>query len=119
VRALGASVLAGEPFADASLAALYALPSGCVMAVTRVARSRTDLVDRMAALAGRGRLAGPFVRVGDTAGRVFWSETMAPHYEYGVAVVNLAETYADPTSVLVVAESRTRSALPRSRDRAP
>jgi hypothetical protein len=119
VRALGADVLAGEPFADASLAALYALPSGCVLAVSPVSRGRTDLVDRMAALAQRGRLAGPFVRVGDTAARVFWSERREPHYEYGLSVVNLAETYADPARVLVVAENRTRGALPRSRDRAP
>lgn len=119
VRALGAGVLAGEPFADASLAALYALPSGCVMAASPVARVRTDLVDRMAALAERGRLAGPFVRVGDSAARVFWRERGEPRTEYGLAVVNLAETYADPTRVLVVAENRTRSALPRSRDRSP
>jgi len=119
VRALGAKVLAGEPFADASLAALYALPSGCVLAMSPVSRVRTELVDRMAALAERGRLAGPFVRVGDTAARVFWSERREPHHEYGLAVVNLSETYADPTRVLVVAENRTRGALPRSRDRAP
>ncbi len=119
VRARAARVLAGEPFADATLAALYALPSGSVLARVPVDAWRTNLVDRMAVTASRAGLAGPFVRVGDAAARVWWREETGRRDEYGLSVVNLAETYADPDRMLVIAEPLTRRALPRSRDRGP
>jgi hypothetical protein len=116
-RRLGARVLAGETPDEPTLRALYALPSGSVLADRPVSRWRTDLVDRMAALAANERLEGPFARVGDTAARVFWRDGRGT--EYGLQVPNLAETLRDPARVLVIAESTTRAALPRSRDLAP
>lgn len=72
VRRLGRRVLAGEAFADPSLAALYAIPSGTVVGRVALASDpgrRIDLVSRAAAAAG---LRGPFVRVGDRAAMLVW-----------------------------------------------
>ncbi len=111
VRALGRKLLADEPFHDPSLAALYALPSGSVLAARPVEAWRTDLVDRMARRAREEALEGPFVRVGDSASRIFWRRPDEPDDEYGLAVVNLAKTYVDPAQVAVLAEPRTLEAL--------
>lgn len=116
-RRLGARVLAGETPDEPSLRALYALPSGTLLASPAVSRWRTDLVDRMGALAAAEGLEGPFARVGDTAARVFWRD--ASGREYGLQIPNLAETLRDPSRVLVIAEAATRAALPRSRDLPP
>jgi len=70
VRLAGERVLAGRPFADAALSALYAVPSGAVL--TRLTPADTEPVDRMLRLGQQRRLIGPLVRVGDDEGRVAW-----------------------------------------------
>jgi hypothetical protein len=72
VRLVGERVLAGKAFADASLAALYALPSGTVVQRLPLSPEGTEAVDRMLELGARGGLIGPLLRVGDDEGRVAW-----------------------------------------------
>lgn len=117
IRVLGERVLAGEPWADPHLRALYAVPSGAVLRRAPVEMWRTDLTDRMAELGRKNALDGPFVRVGDRAARVFWRD--ARGLEYGLQVLNLEDVLRRPGRLLVVPEPRTRNALPRSRDLRP
>lgn len=102
-------VLSGQAFSDPSLAALYALPSGTLVRRAAVSPARTDLVDRMARLAAANELEGPFVRVGDAEGRVFWRTRLG--VEYGLVVPRLERTLEDPGRLVVLPEPRTRRAL--------
>jgi hypothetical protein len=113
-RSAGRAALAGRGLDDPALAALYALPSGTVLARDPVAAARTQLVDRMARVAEREALAGPFARVGDAVARVFWRDPGG--VEYGLQVGDLEKVLRDPGAVVVLPESRTRRVLPRSRD---
>jgi hypothetical protein len=113
----GRALLAGEPFADPALRALYRIPSGALLSSTAVEPWRTDLVDRMGRLAEGGGLAGPFVRVGESAGRIFWRDEHGA--EYGLVVVRLRELLREPRRLEVLPEPRTRRALPRERDLRP
>jgi Matrixin len=72
VRRAGRRLLAGAPFADMALAALYSVPSGSVVGRLQLGAARTGELDRLAALAQRGRFAGPYVRVGDESARIVW-----------------------------------------------
>ena len=105
----GKDLLAGRRFADASVRALYRLPSGALVADEAVARCRTDLVDRMAALAEQNALEGPFVRVGESAGRIFWRD--ANGAEYGLVLARLREARRDPDRLVVLPERRVRESL--------
>ena len=109
VRRVGERLLRGEAAPSAALRALYARPSGAILRRTPVSHWRTELVDRLAALAARRELDGPFLRVGDASARIFWRE--ADGGEVGVLVPNLAETLRDPTRILVMAEPRARALL--------
>lgn len=110
-------VAAGEPFAAPTLRALYAVPSGTVLRRESVSPWRTQLVDRMAAVAAREALLGPFVRVGDQVGRIFWRSERGA--EYGFQIAHVAELLRDPAELAVFPEARARNVLPRSRDRWP
>jgi hypothetical protein len=110
----GKDLLAGGGLRDPSLRALYALPSGAVVASAPVDRCRTDLVDRMARVAEENHLDGPFVRVGESAGRIFWRDDDGT--EYGLVIAKLREALRDPAKLLVVPESRVRGTLARARD---
>jgi hypothetical protein len=72
VRRAGESALAGKPFADPTLSALYALPSGTVLDRLPLAVEGTEPVDRMLRLGAKAGLIGPLVRVGDDEGRIAW-----------------------------------------------
>src|SRR5690606_4824237 len=74
VARVGRALLAGDGFDDPTLRALYAVPSGTVLASVPVERWQTDLVDRMARLAESAGLDGPFTRVGERAARIFWRD---------------------------------------------
>ena len=110
----GKDLLAGESFGDASVRALYALPSGAVVASAPLAACRTDLVDRMARLAEANQLDGPFVRVGESAGRIFWRDPAG--LEYGLVIGHTKEAVRDPVRLVVVPESRVRKSLAAGRD---
>ncbi|HEY8120164.1 MAG TPA: hypothetical protein VII78_02510 [Myxococcota bacterium] len=116
---VGAAIRAGERLASPALSALYAQPSGSVIA-RGAARSPlvTRPVDRLAALALANGLAGPFLRTGGEAGRVFWRE-LGSGAEYGAQIVSPAALVQAPGSVAVALEARARRALPRSGDALP
>lgn len=110
----GKDLLAGDAFGDASLRALYALPNGAVVASAPVDRCHTDLVDRMAKLAETNQLDGPFVRVGESAGRIFWRD--AKRLEYGLVLARTRQSLADPSKLVVLPERRVRTSLALVRD---
>jgi hypothetical protein len=112
VQRVGRQLLSGDPFSDATLRALYALPSGAVRSQAAVGAERTDAVDRMARIAERDGLEGPFARVGESAARLWWRD--AEGREYGFLVPNLRELLHDPNTLAVLPESRTSQALARA-----
>ncbi len=114
LRRAGRAALEGHALEDPALEALYALPSGTVLARAPVGPARTQLVDRMARVAAREGLDGPVARVGDQVARVFWRD--AHGVEYGLQVGEVQDVLADPESVVVLPESRTRRVLPRRLD---
>ena len=105
----GKQLLQGERFGDASLRALYRLPSGAAVGGGAVEACRTDLVDRMGALAEKSALDGPFLRVGETAGRIFWRDAQGA--EYGLVLARLREAQKDPQRLVVLPERRVRESL--------
>ncbi len=114
ITRVGRRVLAGEPFADSTLEALYALPSGVVVRRVEVPTLRTKVAERADRLAERFALDGPFVRSGDLQARIFWRTVRQS--EYGIQVVNLQETLRHPERVAFVPESRMQAALVRELD---
>ena len=79
-----------------------------------VDRCRTDHVDRMARLAETNGLAGPFVRVGEAAGRIIWRD--AQGLEWALLVAKLREGLRDPARLLVIPEARVRASLAEGLD---
>jgi hypothetical protein len=115
----GARIRAGEPLDSTAARALYTQPSGSELATSPATPpSATHPVDRLARLAAQHGLAGPFLRTGRDAGRVFWRDS-ATGDEYGAQVVAPAQLLRAPGAVQLALEPRARRALPRSRDAAP
>jgi hypothetical protein len=71
-RRAGVSRMKGQAFTDATLRALYALPSGLVVARRRVPPHQTARVDRLGAIARERGFTGPLARVGDQNGQISW-----------------------------------------------
>jgi hypothetical protein len=65
-------VTESSPVEDVALRALYALPSGAIVARIAVSRSQTLPADRLDAVAAERGLAGPFARMGDREGLLWW-----------------------------------------------
>ncbi len=114
IARFGKGVAAGDGFRDPSMRALYAIPSGAIVVSTPIDRCRTDLVDRMALVAEENHLDGPFVRVGESAGRIFWRG--AQGLEYGLVLARVREAQRDPQRLVVLPERRVRDSLASSRD---
>ncbi|RIK96631.1 MAG: hypothetical protein DCC71_22295 [Proteobacteria bacterium] len=110
----GKALLESGRFSDATLRALYRLPSGAVVARAPVDRCRTDHVDRLARLAEEGALDGPFLRVGETAGRIWWRDAQGG--EFGIVLARVREAQRDPNRLFVLAEARVRASLAEIRD---
>ena len=66
-------VTASAPVDDAGLRALYALPSGAIAARVALSPAQTLPADRLQALAEERGLAGPFARMGDRSGQLWWA----------------------------------------------
>jgi hypothetical protein len=92
--AVGRRLLAGESFAEPTLMALYALPSGVVLARHPVPGIRTAELDRL--LDGR---PGPWVRVGDRSARVFWRSAEG---ERGVTLTSVVVARAHPERLVLL-----------------
>jgi hypothetical protein len=88
VKLAARRLLGGEPLRDASVAALYRVPSGVVVGRRTLPAGRTDSIDRLRAFAGELDLAGPFVRVGDHSARVTWRSAQGLDYSFYVPQVN-------------------------------
>jgi hypothetical protein len=80
VRRAGRRLLAGEPFADATLRALYAVPSGRVVARLPLPPGRTQPIDALLALVRAGSLRGPIARVGDLEGEILFEDAGGAAY---------------------------------------
>lgn len=115
VRRAGRRLLAGEPFADAAVAALYAVPSGAVVGRVRLPPGRTQPIDRLLALARAGALVGPIVRMGDLEGQLLFRETGGEALSVWLRGVS-ALLAGDPAGLVVLPGPRTlRRLSPRSR----
>ena len=68
----GEHVRKGGNFRDATLAALYSVPSGTVVARLSLPEGLTEPIDRLLLIAAREGWRGPFLRAGDTEGLVSW-----------------------------------------------
>ncbi|HEY5658427.1 MAG TPA: matrixin family metalloprotease [Myxococcota bacterium] len=84
VRRAARRLLDGEPFRDASVAALYRVPSGSVVGRRALPDGRTEAVDRLRDAAAALRLMGPLVRVGDEAARITWRDAAGRAYDFYV-----------------------------------
>ncbi len=99
VRLTGRRVLAGEPFSDAALRGLYAVPSGTVLDRLPLAPGQSAVVDRLARLAAQRGLTGPFVEVGDRAGRIGWGDVRGP--ALALQLGNLRQALRDPSKLSI------------------
>ncbi|MFQ5417255.1 MAG: hypothetical protein ACE5FL_09440 [Myxococcota bacterium] len=72
VRWAGQALLKDKPFEDATLRALYAIPSGTIVKRVPIDEARTRRVGIMARIAAERGLRGPLVRVGDVDGQLAW-----------------------------------------------
>jgi hypothetical protein len=102
VRDVGRDVLAGRRFEDATLAALYRVPSGSVVARAPLAPGRSAPVDRLAERAGREGDGGLWLRAGDSVGRV--AVTLPPGQVFRVLLRRLPEALRDPARLEIVAD---------------
>lgn len=67
-------VTEASPLEDAGLRALYAVPSGAIVARIPLAPAQTLLADRIHAFAAERGLVGPFARMGDRSGLLWWAD---------------------------------------------
>ena len=105
----GRRALAGKTLDEPTFRALYALPSGFVRRRASVSPFRTGPADRIARLAARRGLAGPFARVGDDAARLFW--VVPGGLELGVEAPDPARLAREPDRLALVTEAAARRAL--------
>ncbi len=66
-------VTESSPVDDVALRALYAVPSGAIVARISLTRSQTLPADRLREVASERGLAGPFARMGDREGLLWWA----------------------------------------------
>lgn len=102
VRDVGARVLAGRAFRDDTLAALYRVDSGVVVARASLPSGRSVPVDRLAALAAREGDDSLLVRTGDRSGRVAFVDPAGSTIR--VFLRNLPESLRDPTRLQLAAD---------------
>ncbi len=106
---VGRRVREGDAWQDASLGALYALPNGLVLDRVAVDPGATIWVDRMRVRAAVEGLDGPFVRVGDLHGRIFWRD--AGGSEYGLVLVRVRRVLRASPALTIVPDARARALL--------
>ena len=80
VRRIGARVWRGEALREPNLRALYAIPSGTVLARLSVAPERTRSARLLGSAAISLGLSGPFVRAGDRSAEIFWRGASGRRY---------------------------------------
>jgi len=105
----GERVLKGKRFRDATLAALYAVPSGTVLARRALPAGRTEPIDRLLAVAASAGWRGPFLRAGDTEGLVSWRTRRGR--EVGVLLRGLTVALNEPGRLVLEPSPAARRAL--------
>ena len=108
-RLLATSVRVGRggDFSDATLAALYALPSGTVLARLPLPSGRSAVLDRLAEIASQQGWRGPRLQVGDNAARIGWHD--ADGAWVFVRITGLRAALEDPGKLVIEAgESAAR-----------
>ncbi len=101
VRRAGQQLLETGRFSDATLRALYAVPSGVVVARRALPPGRTRSFDLLAGLAAERGLTGPYVRVGDRAARIGWNR--GAQAVYALYVDGLPEVLRRPAHLELIA----------------
>jgi hypothetical protein len=112
-RRAGRGLMAGGAFEDATLRALYAVPSGSVLGRTRVGVERTVSVDRMGPLARSRGLAGPYAQVGDRVARILWRD--AHGVAFAVRLWDPRQALRHPASLALFPEPRAADLLREER----
>jgi hypothetical protein len=100
VRRAGERALAGRPFADAALAALYALPSGAVLGRLALPPGRSQPVDDLFTRASARGWLGPLLRVGDREGRIAWLDP-ATGETTSLRIGGLEQARSDPARLVL------------------
>lgn len=109
VRRAARRVLAGEPFSDATVAALYRVPSGSVVDRRALPVGRTAPLDRLRAVARQRAFAGPYLRVGDRAARIAWLDAQGTPYAFSVPDVE--EVLRDTRRMRLVSNANSAALL--------
>jgi hypothetical protein len=109
VMRIGARVLAGGALNEAALRALYALPTGLVVARARLSTARSEPFVRLAARGLARRWSGPFVRVGDLGARVFHVDREGQ--EIGIDVPEPARVLRDASHFIGLPDAQARALL--------
>lgn len=111
VLAQARRIEAGAPLDDAALRALYAVPSGSIVAERDLPRERTALADRLAALARERGLRGPWLRAGDRSGLIGWAD--AAGRRFTLRIEGARRALRDPAALRLAPASRAAEALLR------
>jgi hypothetical protein len=96
-RRAGKRLLAGRPFEDHTLRALYAVPSGTVVKRFAAPLRATERVGSMARIASERGFAGPWVRVGDIDGQIAWRD--AAGAEYALRIFDVRKVLREPATL--------------------
>lgn len=108
-KLLGRRVLTKKKIKAPGVEQLYSLPAGRIRTRVQTGNWRTETIDKMSQIAKANGLQGPFVQVGDKAGRVFWRDRDG--LEYGVRIPRVSEVMSNPNKLSLVPERKTRLLL--------
>jgi hypothetical protein len=116
VSRAGGRVLAGQPFEDATLEGVYAVPSGVRVGWLAVRPSGLEPILELSRVARGAGWRGPFARVGDRSASIVWrgrggSEAWMQVGSWGQILENPQEFAASPNAAAraLLAALRTRS----------
>lgn len=110
-RLAGERVREGRLTGDAALSALYALPSGTVLSRRPLPAERTRPVDRLTERGPQAGWSGPFARVGDSEGRLFWRDVRGDAIAFELAGLTAARK--DPLKLRISPDARAERELSR------
>jgi hypothetical protein len=113
VRLAGERAMAGKPFEDAAVGALYAVPSGSVVRRLPLTRQHTSPIDRLIEIARREGWIGPLVRVGDEEGRIAWLDPQGR--PISLRLSGLRQALRDPARLAIEPSPRAQLELERQR----
>ena len=113
VRRAGRRLLAGETFFDATLRALYRVPSGTIVGQADLRTDTSREIDALRSLAGKLELRGPYVNVGDDRVRIAWKRRDG--HDYPFLIFDPRSAIDHPELLTIVPVPRTRALLRANR----